>query len=309
MELRQLRYFITLASTLNFRKAAEQLHITQPTLSQQISSIEEELGDRLFSRSTRSVALTATGHELLVGVRDEVTHIDRCIASIQSRNHDANRKTLRLGLDSFANGLEYFGLLEVLPAFKRAHEDVDVEVNIIDNQESWVDGQRNSFDLSFMIVPDDVWPTLSGASVLIRRDRFVLSVSADYVKRNPEDTIADVLQKLPLYLLEGDIGLNRYIQSYLHDRNIEFTCKYLKRIPSALEDLVSSGIGVMFDLQGLLKQYMNPQNAILDFPDTPWSVSARAFVHGEQMRAEANDLLQMLLDKQEHTAACTDVAR
>lgn len=65
MELRQLRYFVTVASTLNFSDAARKLFITQGTLSQQIKQLEDEMGIQLLSRSSHSVMLTEAGQELL----------------------------------------------------------------------------------------------------------------------------------------------------------------------------------------------------------------------------------------------------
>lgn len=65
MELRQLRYFVTLASSLNYSRAADQLCITQGTLSQQISQLESELDTRLFDRTSRRVSLTDAGRMLL----------------------------------------------------------------------------------------------------------------------------------------------------------------------------------------------------------------------------------------------------
>ena len=61
MELRVLRYFLTVAKEQSFTKAAEQLHITQPTLSRQLAALEEELGTVLFNRGGRNVTLTDEG--------------------------------------------------------------------------------------------------------------------------------------------------------------------------------------------------------------------------------------------------------
>lgn len=61
MELRLLRYFLTVAKEQSFTKAAEQLHITQPTLSRQMNALEDELGTPLFVRGGRSITLTDAG--------------------------------------------------------------------------------------------------------------------------------------------------------------------------------------------------------------------------------------------------------
>src|SRR5882762_9225686 len=65
MEMHQLRYLVAVARTGNFSRAAEQCHVSQPSLSQQIQKLEDELGERLFDRLKRTVKLTPQGEAFL----------------------------------------------------------------------------------------------------------------------------------------------------------------------------------------------------------------------------------------------------
>ena len=77
MEMRQLRYFTVLAQELSFTRAAHKLHVSQPPLSFQIASLEEELGTRLFDRTSRSVQLSAAGAAFLPHARAVLERLEQ----------------------------------------------------------------------------------------------------------------------------------------------------------------------------------------------------------------------------------------
>ncbi|HBP28118.1 MAG: LysR substrate-binding domain-containing protein [Advenella sp.] len=83
MELRHLRYFLALASSLNFTRAAERVHVTQSTLSHQIRQLEEEIGQHLFDRSSKRVALTEAGESFLIYAARALTAIDQGLSELK----------------------------------------------------------------------------------------------------------------------------------------------------------------------------------------------------------------------------------
>jgi DNA-binding transcriptional LysR family regulator len=88
-ELSQLRCFVAVARELNFRRAAEHLHMTQPPLSRQIQLLEDDLNVKLFERTSRSVRLTAAGRSFFVEAQDLLKRAEA--ASLTARQADAGK--------------------------------------------------------------------------------------------------------------------------------------------------------------------------------------------------------------------------
>jgi DNA-binding transcriptional LysR family regulator len=124
MELRHLRYFVTVAETLSFRGAAERLHIAQPPLSAQIKGLESELEVRLFERTTRSVRLTHAGRVFL----EEARAVLEASARAEQRARDAEHGlagTLRIGVIApVANAW----LAAILRGFRKRYPGVQVSL-------------------------------------------------------------------------------------------------------------------------------------------------------------------------------------
>ena len=118
MNTQQLECFATLAKTLNYAKAAEQLSMTQPAVSRQIKSLEDEMGAQLFHRTTRSVTLTQVGWQFLPDARQILSIYYRSREWMESF-HRSERSVLRIGYaDSHANLLISKILAPILAAQK-----------------------------------------------------------------------------------------------------------------------------------------------------------------------------------------------
>ena len=101
MELRLLRYFLTVAKEQSFTKAAEQLHITQPTLSRQMTALEDELGITLFLRTWKRTTLTDEGI-LLKRRALEILNLEEKTLKELKGKEDVVEGTITIGCGEFA---------------------------------------------------------------------------------------------------------------------------------------------------------------------------------------------------------------
>jgi LysR family glycine cleavage system transcriptional activator len=122
-----LRSFEAVARLLNFRAAAQELHLTQSAVSRQIQALEEELGAPLFTRGTRHVELTAAGASLLRAVLPLLERLDATVRQIRLA-----RGRRQVSISTFASFASLW-LLPRLEAFQRAHPDIDIRVSAADN--------------------------------------------------------------------------------------------------------------------------------------------------------------------------------
>ncbi len=125
-DLRQLRYFVAVAESLSFTRAAEKLHISQPPLSQQIRALEEDLGARLFNRNKRRVALTEPGRLLLEEARAILARAETA-RMVVAQAADGCKGRLRL---AYPASLSFHGALpQTLLRFSDIAPDVRLELH------------------------------------------------------------------------------------------------------------------------------------------------------------------------------------
>lgn len=124
MELRVLGYFLAVARAEKFTRAAEQLHVTQPTLSRQIAELEAELGVKLFTRSSHNIVLTEEGMMLKRRAQEILSLADRTKRDFIGRQEELEG-TVAVGSGEF---LSTRLLTDCMTAFRRIHPLVKYEL-------------------------------------------------------------------------------------------------------------------------------------------------------------------------------------
>ena len=173
MELRHLRYFLTVAETLNVTKAAQALHIAQPPLSRQISQLEQELGIDLFSRQGRRLSLTSAGQVFADRARKILAAADAAVVDSQRA---ARGEVGRLALGFFEH-IAYTLLPPLLREYQLRFPAVAVELRWFTSSEQLNALKRGDVDLAFV---RSIPPDAGLSRVLLYREPFYVAIAKDH---------------------------------------------------------------------------------------------------------------------------------
>ena len=186
MELRHLRYFVAVARRLNFSRAAEDLHVAQPAISQQIRALEQELGVQLFDRMGRRVALTRAGEVLL-------PHANQVLAAVELAANEV-RELGHLSRGSASLGAPPTVSTHLLPArlthFRTLYPGLDVALREAGTESLLKLVEDGQLDLA--IVTADGLPAAVERLPYLEED-YVLAVSALHpLSRKKDVRLADL---------------------------------------------------------------------------------------------------------------------
>jgi DNA-binding transcriptional LysR family regulator len=184
--IHQLRLVLMLAEELHFGRAANRLYLTQPALSQQIRSVEQRWGVRLFTRTSRKVELTAQGEALLPLVRNVVDAADELRLAVTPAS---GPRRLRLGVcESFA-ALE--ATRKVLARIASDHPGLGPDIRVVDMVEQLTVLAEGQIDAAFIYlpVPDGLY-----FQPLTTEPRLVCVSSSDPLARHSSLRLADLAE-------------------------------------------------------------------------------------------------------------------
>ena len=196
MEIRTLRYFLAVAREENMSRAAELLHVTQPTLSKQLKSLENELGKKLFTRHSFSIRLTDEGILLRDRAEDLVSMADKIEKEFVSLD-DITGGELYLGL---AESCQIKYLARVIKDFKKKYPNLHYHITSGDTEQ--VADKLDKGLLDFLVLAEDPDPRKYEYIAFPEADVWGLIIPEDDKLAAKKMIRASDLTDLPLFCSE-----------------------------------------------------------------------------------------------------------
>ncbi len=254
MELRQLRYFLTLAEELHFGRAAAREHIVQSALSQQLQRLERELGVRLLDRSTHHVGLTAAGTAFLTEARQILDQVERAARVARSAAETSIR--LRVGIIDAG----YDSMPQILHEVQGRYPDLvihQIEASVPDQYQQLLDGRLDVGIGRATLAPPGV------TSHLFRHDPLGVLVPRDHRFTTLDGVPVATLAQEPLLLAED--GQAPEFNQFVID-----LCRSAGFTPTVYEGTVESVRAAAALVASGRCLYCVPSSCISSLPGTIW---------------------------------------
>ncbi len=240
IDLRQLRYFVAVAETLHFGRAAERLHVTQPPLSRQVAALEKALGVRLIDPPSRGARLTHAGERFLTDSRTVLVAFDQACRNAQAAQAGE--------LGELTVGFMMHAAYGPIPALTRRFtaEHPNVRLHLRETMPALLVAGvlEGIFDAGISFDPG---PVRGLATFPIAREPLCLAVPASHILANAAEPIAAArLGGEPLVAAPASVApsLAEAIAGFFARAGVEPLVRLETQLQQTIVSLVSEGIGV-----------------------------------------------------------------
>jgi len=240
MELRQLKYFLAVAEELHFGKAARRMNISQPPLSQQVKQLEEELGARLFERTSRSVSLTPEGNYFKEEAKSVMERLERAGNTVRAMAR-GEEGALSIG---FVVILNQSPLPEVILDFRQRFPKVRLELKEMTTKCQLESVRNGALDIGFIRYHNQDVGGLCKKTYI--RESYVLALSDQHPLAGQSEISLGELTDEPLVMFKRenlpalyDEIVQTFTRAGMRPRMVQETNRRLTAIA-----LVAAGMGV-----------------------------------------------------------------
>ncbi len=244
MDIRTLRYFLAIAREENMTRAAEILHVTQPTLSKQLKSLEEELGKKLFTRHSFSIKLTDEGLLLRNRAEDLIFMVDKITQEFVSLD-DISGGDLYLGL---AESYQLRFLARSIKKFKQTYPNLHYHITSGDTEQLGEKLDKGLLDFLVLVeLPDN---RKYEYIEFPQTDTWGLIIPADDPLSKKEVIRLDDLKNLPLFC--SDQAWHGDIKNWAGNRFQELKLEGSFRLSYNGSIFVREGLGYLLTYEHLI---------------------------------------------------------
>ncbi len=237
--LKQLRYLVALADTLHFRRAAEQTHVSQPTLSGQLRELEQRLGVQLVERSRTRVVLTPIGKDIAARARDILRGVQDLVERAKD-DQEVLGGTLRLGV---LPTLGAYLLGHVLPELHQSYPRLKLYVLEGTPDSLRRDLDEGRLDLLILALP---FPGAEMAVVRLFREPLLIAAPADHPLGAKDFAERDDLKGEVVLALERGYQLHNQVRELCELYGAELALDYEGTSLDTLRQMVGMGMGLSF---------------------------------------------------------------
>jgi DNA-binding transcriptional LysR family regulator len=247
--LREIQTFIRVTELASFKKAAEDLSISQPALTRRLKKLEDDLGARLLDRTTRNVSLTEVGRRFLPAARRIIIQFEESISGIRDVIDIRSGQVTIASLPTIAEHI----VPKAVEIFGERHPELRVRIldttgpNVVEHV------RRGEAEFAIDMKPDDPDPDMDFDVVL--EDHFVLACRRDHPLADTRPIAWDELGALPIVTLGAYSGTSRLLSARLAEARLSGSWRYEVQHFSTLMAFLETGLGLGI-LPGLVMQAM-----------------------------------------------------
>ncbi|MEE1770123.1 LysR family transcriptional regulator [Streptomyces sp. JV185] len=246
MDIRQLRYFVTVVEEANFTRAAARLHLAQPGVSAQVRQLEKELGHLLLDRSGRSVTLTEVGKAVLPYARAAISAVE-AVRQTADEFTGLLRGQVTLGLVSgAAAAADEFDLAAILAGFHADHPQVEIALSEDTSEWMLTALHRGELDIAVIGLADDRPPPGISSQVLVDEPLVAAVAPDDPALASPDRTSIPLaeLRDRPLISLPRGTGIRGVLDRACAQAGFQPHIAFEAAAPLFLAQLAARGLGV-----------------------------------------------------------------
>ncbi|MDO4178501.1 MAG: LysR family transcriptional regulator [Phascolarctobacterium sp.] len=243
MELRVLKYFLQIVEDEQFIKAAESLHITQPTLSRQIAELEEELGVSLFNRNSRRVELTEEGYILARRAREILNLTNISLSELKNFQNDVSG-TISIGMGEYKSVMV---IPKIIKSFLEKYPKVNFDIFTSSTDIITERLDNGLLDMGLLMKPTNI-EKLNYIQVPVKERWGVIMRADDPLAAKKYVTIDDLKDKHLIFASRKNLhhDLKNWFRGTFKDANVRFT----SNLPTNGAIMVLNNLGYSLCIEG-----------------------------------------------------------